>query len=611
MAEVIDLLSSPEKTRSPRRTTAPTPVPQHRPMKTHSHARNLSFDSDDSLFDYCDVDEPRKKRRLTPLSQSSPNKKITPVCSHSANPFRQDDDKVSLSPDEPRRLGRPTIDELLGRDEDSDPIQFTSSAVDPLTAHNRPEPERRRDDVIVLDDTILSDDNNDDYDLMFSQPAVPQAHVSDRTASLLARIGNAAKNDSSHGRDKYEIKIGAGREGSKRKSRRPSTPGSDEDSAEEIKPKKGSKAPSASQHARAAEREAARIQKAKEKEEEKERKRKLKEQKAKEKQLAADIAEVNKSKIDKKVSTPEMIIDVSSSLEESSVGNQVTEFMRHLGVQMAFTTTRVPNMVTWRRKVTARYNEEAGHWEPAPLTIKREQHVLCLVTGQELVDMALATQSKGENSVESHVAKIMSSYPDCKPIYLIEGLTAWMRKNKNSRNRAYQAAVLREFNNANASAQPQPTQSKRSKKSASNPSPPVDDDTIEDALLQLQVQHGCLIHHTAAPAESAEWIKNFTEHISTIPYRRERMNLQNAAFCMDVGQVKTGEDKADTFVKMLQEVHRVTASVAYGISAEYPSVRELTDAMKRRGPALLEDVKVSWACYSCLITFFALHCNFS
>jgi hypothetical protein len=35
------------------------------------------------------------------------------------------------------------------------------------------------------------------------------------------------------------------------------------------------------------------------------------------------------------------------------------------------------------------------------------------------------------------------AYPDCKPIYLIEGLTALMRKNTNARNRAFQAEVLR------------------------------------------------------------------------------------------------------------------------------------------------------------------------
>ena len=75
------------------------------------------------------------------------------------------------------------------------------------------------------------------------------------------------------------------------------------------------------------------------------------------------------------------------------------------------------------------------------------------------------------------------------------------------------------------------------------------------------------------------------------------MNL-DTAFCMDVGQVKTGDDREDTFVKMLQEVVRVTAPIAYGIASHYPSVQTLTKALKERGPLALEDIKV------CIIFYF-------
>ena len=62
---------------------------------------------------------------------------------------------------------------------------------------------------------------------------------------------------------------------------------------------------------------------------------------------------------------------------------------------------------------------------------------------------------------------------------------------------------------------------------------------------------------------------------------------------MDVGQVKTGDDKDDTFIKMLQEVIRVTTPIAYGIAAEYPNVVSLVAAFKERGKFVLEDLKVS------------------
>ena len=69
------------------------------------------------------------------------------------------------------------------------------------------------------------------------------------------------------------------------------------------------------------------------------------------------------------------------------------------------------------------------------------------------------------------------------------------------------------------------------------------------------------------------------------------MNL-DTSFCMESGQIKTGEDKQDTYIKMLQEVVRVTAPVAYGIASEYPSVMSLVNGMRRHGPSCLEDIEV-------------------
>lgn len=70
------------------------------------------------------------------------------------------------------------------------------------------------------------------------------------------------------------------------------------------------------------------------------------------------------------------------------------------------------------------------------------------------------------------------------------------------------------------------------------------------------------------------------------------MNL-DTSFCMETGQIKTGDDKQDTYIKMLQEVVRVTAPVAYGIASDYPSVMSLVQAMRRHGPSCLENIEVS------------------
>ena len=61
---------------------------------------------------------------------------------------------------------------------------------------------------------------------------------------------------------------------------------------------------------------------------------------------------------------------------------------------------------------------------------------------------------------------------------------------------------------------------------------------------------------------------------------------------MDVGQVRTGDDKADTYVKMLQEIVRVTLPVALGIASEYPDVTSLVRGFREGGPLILENITV-------------------
>ncbi len=71
------------------------------------------------------------------------------------------------------------------------------------------------------------------------------------------------------------------------------------------------------------------------------------------------------------------------------------------------------------------------------------------------------------------------------------------------------------------------------------------------------------------------------------------MNLATS-FCMDTGQVRTGADRRDTYLKMLQQIVRVTAPVAHGIAAQYPDVQALVQAFRDKGPTALQHVKVSF-----------------
>jgi crossover junction endonuclease EME1 len=62
---------------------------------------------------------------------------------------------------------------------------------------------------------------------------------------------------------------------------------------------------------------------------------------------------------------------------------------------------------------------------------------------------------------------------------------------------------------------------------------------------------------------------------------------------MESGQVKAGDGPADTFVKMLQEMVRVTAPIAYGIAAEYPTVQKLVKGFREKGNLALAECRKS------------------
>ena len=610
MPEVIDLLSSPiNSPQQSKQTKAPrsrVEVPSENIFDISSDVPSLSSLPDD--LDFLSA-QPKKKRRLSP-----PEPKPTKSKEFCKYGFLSSDGLNDILNTEITSISKTTVIATTTNVEDlsSDPITFSSSAPEPRTVH-------RATKSTFID--LEVDDLNEEDVFSRSQPLAPtRAPLSGRTANLPANITGPGK-----GSGRYEAPAYAARTKTTiiptatSKATKRSTIEDDINTSSSPKPRRK---PAKDKDACTTDRAAARAKKEKEKEAEKERKRVAKEEKAREKQLAANLAEVNKSKTDKKNSTPEMIVDMARSLEGTSVGNQILEYMKILGVETTFfdeqldlsapteVGTRKGNLVRWRRKLKAKYNEEAGHWEPIPVEkIEIEKHVLLHVTAREFFEICasglslnqeLGAQEKAmTKNLDAHVASLRSQYKECKPIYLIEGLSSFLRKNKTAKNRAYTAAVRTQMTDDEQAHPPASSQPRRKRKNQKPTTPVIDlssinEDLTETLLLHLQLHAKILIHQSASSSLSAEWIKSFTEHISTIPYRHLRMSANDAVgFCMDVGQVKTGDDRMDTYVKMLQEVQRVTPSMAYGIANEFDTVGKLVKAFREEGPLVLQNIRKS------------------
>ena len=75
------------------------------------------------------------------------------------------------------------------------------------------------------------------------------------------------------------------------------------------------------------------------------------EEEAHAKQVAADLAEVNRVRTDKKISTPEMIAGLPSSAEGTSADSQIRVLLKTLQVQVTTYTSPVPNVSNGAEKL--------------------------------------------------------------------------------------------------------------------------------------------------------------------------------------------------------------------------------------------------------------------
>lgn len=481
------------------------------------------------------------------------------------------DDPISSSAPLPTRGGRPgkqAVDNFITIDDsdDYDDAKPAPSRPSWMDTESEAEENRKANDFIGAS----SDSDSDEFPELTSETLKNLPRLTQASSSKSALSGKAKGTKfAPTTRPAAKRAVSEDYAGSKRK------PAGDRPAA----PKKTAEEKARDKEEKALQREVEKRRKQDEKD-----KAKLERLAEKEKEKA--LAEVNKIRTDKKISTPEMIVDLPGSLDRV-VRLQTEELLKELKVDCTEWTPPLPNAIRWRRKVTSRYNEALGHWEPRPLTIEAEKTAMVILSAQQFVDLATGT---GPASLDAHAASVTHAFPSHNRIYLIEGLELWFRQNAKHRNRAFAEQVR-----AGLSAGAPVTEAlaaARSRRPTTTPAA-LDESVVRAALITLQVTHSILTHHTDTPLTTSQWIVKFTEFLGTAPYRRQReaVNLASAGFCMESGQVRAGDGVEDTFRRVLQHQARVTPAMAQGIVAEYRTARAMVRALEERGPAALEHVR--------------------
>ena len=336
----------------------------------------------------------------------------------------------------------------------------------------------------------------------------------------------------------------------------------------------------------------------------KEQKRLEKERKAEEKQKANEIAGVNRSRVDKKDSAKEMSLFLSSHAPNTTLRDHVEAVMGELEVDfrllddeidLSAEEAEVGSLFMWRRKVDRVYDKHTDQYNPiTQIRIEQETHMMIHMTGREFVLLAsryLETTSPISDeamkaNVDIYLHKIRRRHAGCKLILLIEGLKSFLNKNNNARSREFVAAARALAPSAPDSSNPDAASSSSSRPKARRTKPSTAQDLAffaqshaDVVLLHMQIAHpDLLIHQTLSARDSAHQIQLFT---STLSIRPAKLNQQfytdaHAGFCMESGQIKTADTRNEIFVLMLQQLPRITESMAWGIvQAGYGGVREL------------------------------------
>ncbi|OCT44693.1 hypothetical protein CLCR_05604 [Cladophialophora carrionii] len=618
MVEVILLSSSAPP--SPLRTRVGAGSSKNRTALPDKLGLDLDKFDDDATLDFS-IARPTKKARLSPEGRSISRLRQPKSATENAREldfnFSSDDDLTDIPRETTAGNSLKTCWKPSTEIEILDEITYSSSAPELLSSTRTRQVGAETTTKFVLEDFF-------DDDLGDSSITPPQLEHDSRPADLLPNLtkglSKRQKSTSTNPELNQRRSNASGKASAKAVDDIEFSSPVTAKSSNSSKLSKAEKATKASE--RAAQRAAAKADKEAAKEIEKARKAQEKEQKGKEKRKAADLAEVNKSRTNKKDATPEMILDMSSLLKDTSVGTQVEKRMEIAQVEVNYINEEISladdgvdqehhgSIVTWRRKVNSTYNDEEDQWEPTSrCRVVKEKHVLIHLPARDFVAVAAVARSGAEASVmrteedlkanlDAHVKSIRQRFGDCIPVYLIEGLRSWLKKNVNAKNRAYTAGVRAQMLQADADAEPASSQARSRKRkkplSDSLDLSHVTSDIIDDLLLHLQLVHQpLLIHHSPTPTESASQIAALTQHLAVRPYRVAQLeyNLKSASFCMNSGQVRTGDDAKDTFVKMLQEVQRVTPSMAYGIVEEFKTIRKLVKGFDKHGNLLLENVR--------------------
>ncbi|KAJ7056745.1 hypothetical protein C8F01DRAFT_359795 [Mycena amicta] len=277
------------------------------------------------------------------------------------------------------------------------------------------------------------------------------------------------------------------------------------------------------------------------------------------KQLKKDYQAVNKLVGDKKATLVDMEIVFPAIFREATHRPLYDAFRKYVDpFDMTVTISqerevRGLDVFSWIRTKRADYDVAGRQWIPVKEYTVKESTVAVYLEAAHLVKVLTEGQD-GAESGRGIVQKVRTAFndPRVQIFFVVNGMTAFVRKSA--------------------------THSVRVK------------DTVERAVASLQMAEGVHFLYTDSISDAVERLYDLSADLGIKPHKLiERSHLH---FCADTDQ-RSGKSLADTWLKMVQQVHRMTESGGEGIVERFPTPRSLLEAYERAPSQRVRDDMVA------------------
>ncbi|KAG8751763.1 hypothetical protein FRC12_012268 [Ceratobasidium sp. 428] len=241
--------------------------------------------------------------------------------------------------------------------------------------------------------------------------------------------------------------------------------------------------------------------------------------------------EVNKLITDRKSTIKDFTVEISYDLQDLPFVDLFSEKIAPHNGKVAFfePPTGVEHLIRFRRRHIARYDTTTKEWVPIEACTRLEDLYIVLLSAEQLI------QAVSEESLPGTLSNLRDTHrlTNRSQIFLmVDGMNARYKRKGGKIKR----------------------------------------DVVESSMTFLQAVERCFIVHMNGPEDTSQWLFNITGDLGIKPHKRVQDSF--LPFCTDT-KVKCGTSKADTYKKMLQQIHGITESAADGIMEKAPTLRSL------------------------------------